>query len=47
MLVDSGNGSKKILEFSMKGRVGGLGGGLTHPNPKKVKKVGLKWLILA
>ena len=27
MLVYSGNGSKKILEFSIKGRVGGSGGG--------------------
>ena len=58
MLVYSGNGSKKILEFSIKGRVGGSGGGQcqiwpTHP-PKKVKKswskmayFDLKWILKA
>ena len=54
MLVYSGNGSKKILEFSIKGQVGGSGGGQTHPPPKKVKKswskmayFDLKWILKA
>ena len=44
------NSKKKILEFSIKGQVGGSGGGQCQIWPttplKRWKKVGLKWLIL-
>ena len=49
MLVYSGNGSKKILEFSIKGWVGASGGGqcLVGLTWSKMAYFGLKWILKA